>query len=577
MKKQLNTAMQSSLSRRQWLEQVSLPLIGTSIGASAFIDKVNKDPHLLYQESANDLGARIYNIRDFGAKGDGEAMDTDALQAAINQCSNDGGGTVLVPAGIFQIGITELKNNITLHIAAGGTLLGTDDGTQYHAINEIPLKGDSTLGDGNWSLLYAVNAKNITIEGPGTIDGQGQQFRSLVRGEKPPSGIGGAQRPYHMLFYRCTNIAVRNLDLIRCAFHSIRVIQSKRVHMDNLYIHSRVNTNNDGFHFISCEFVSINNCTLLVQDDACALFGSCKNITVTNCVFSTRWSIFRFGGGSAQNIAVSNCIIYETYGCPVKISSSQSQMENMTFSNLIMKDVTGPIGIGFSGSSGRGREDGGADAMPASYVRDISISNIRATVVARPPKEEEGQLMGTIYDGEQNSCITLNGVGDAMIENISFSDVHVIYAGGGTAELAAKREIPQVAREYFGVWAEPPLGPPAYGLFARNVKGLTMNNIRLEVMNPDFRPAVIFSNVQDAVINGLSAQGNTEADSLFRFSATKDVLLTACRAKTPVPVFLQMEGTENENIIIDGGDLSKAVSPLAFKNGANNKSVKLRV
>ena len=575
MKKQLNSSNQPPLSRRKWLSQVSLPVFGATLGAT-LMNSTQAAGAVSSAASDNDLGARIYNIRDFGAKGDGTTLDSAPLQAAIDQCTKDGGGTVLVPAGIFNIGITELKSNVTLHISAGGTLLGTDDGSQYHAIDEIPLRGDSTLGDGNWSLLYAVNAKNVTVEGPGTIDGQGQQFRSLVRGEKPPSGIGGAQRPYHILFHRCENIVVRNLDLVRCAFHSIRVIQSKRIHMDNLYIHNRVNTNNDGFHFISCEYVSINNCTLLVQDDACALFGSCKNITVTNCVFSTRWSIFRFGGGSAQNIAVSNCIIYETYGCPIKISSSQSQMENMTFSNLILKDVTGPIGIGFSGSSGLGREDGGAAAMPASYVRNISFNNIRATIVASPPAEKEGQLMGTIYDGEQHSCITLNGVGDAIIENISFSDVHVTYAGGGTAELAAKRDIPQLAREYFGVWAQPPLGPPAYGLFARNVKGLTLHNIRFEVTSSDLRPAIVFDSVQDVVINGLSAQGNSEAESLMRFTSSKDVLLTACRATTPAAVFLQVDGDANENIKIDGGDLSKAVMPLAFKNGANSNSVKLR-
>lgn len=576
MKTQINTSFQSSLSRRQWVERVSLPLIGASIGATILNNRANAIPPMSHQESINDLGTRTYNIRDFGAKGDGSTLDTLALQNAINACFDDGGGTVLVPAGIFQIGITELKSNVTLHISAGGMLLGSADGKQYHAVDEIPLRGDSTLGDGNWALLYAVNAKNVIVEGPGIIDGQGHQFRSIESGQPPPSGIGGRQRPYHLLLYRCENVIIRNLDLIRCAFHSIRVIQSKRVHMNNIYIHNRVNINNDGFHFVSCEYVTISNCILLCQDDICALFGSCKFVTVTNCVFSTRWSIFRFGGGSAQNISVSNCIIYETYGCPIKISSSQSQMENMTFSNLILKDVTGPIGIGFSGTSGKGREDGGADAMSTPFVRNISFSNIRATVVVGPPTEKEGQLMGRIYDGEQHSCITLNGVEDAIIENISFNDVHVTYAGGGSAELAAKREIPQVAREYFGVWAEPPLGPPAYGFFARNVKGLTLNNIRFEVANPDFRPAVILNNVQDVVINGLSVQGNPEAESLLRFSATKDVLLTACRVLTPTAAFLQVEGAENENIKVDGGDLSKAVLPLVFKNGASNKSVKLR-
>lgn len=565
----------SVMSRRHWLGRVSLPVFGVSLGAAMIEDTQAATP-VPTMVSDNDLGARVYNIRDFGAKGDGVKLDTSALQAAIDTCAKEGGGTVLVPAGVFHIGITELKSNVTLHIVAGGTLLGSADGKQYRAVDEVPLQGDSTLGDGNWALLYAVNARNVTVEGPGMIDGQGQQFRSLVRGQPPPSGIGGRQRPYHLLIYRCENVVVRNLDLVRCAFHSIRVIQSSRVHLDNIFIHNRVNVNNDGFHFVSCEYVTISNSILLCQDDICALFGSCRFITVSNCIFSTRWSIFRFGGGSAQNISVSNCIIYETYGCPIKISSSMSQMENMTFSNLILKDVTGPIGIGFSGSSGRGREDGGADPMSAPYVRNISFSNIRASVVAGPPAETEGQLIGRIYDGEQNSCITLNGVGEVFLENISLSDVHVCFAGGGTAEQAAKRDIPQIAREYFGVWAESPVGPPAYGLFARNVKGLTMNNIRLEVANPDLRPAVIFDNVQDAVINGLSAQGNPGAESLMRFTDTKDVLLTACRATTPAAVFLQIEGSANENIKIDGGDLSKAASALAFNNGASKESVKLR-
>ena len=95
------------------------------------------------------IGAKIYNIRDFGAKGDGKTLDTAALQAAIDACHRDQGGTVLVPAGVFVIGTTELKSNVTLHLAAQGTLLGTTDAKQYFAADKIPLEGDSTLEDGN--------------------------------------------------------------------------------------------------------------------------------------------------------------------------------------------------------------------------------------------------------------------------------------------------------------------------------------------------------------------------------------------------------------------------------------------
>ncbi len=569
----------TTLSRREWLERVSLPVAAVTIGSGLIGASAAHAaaPPSATPSPANTAGARVYNIRDFGAKGDGTTIDSAALQAAIDACAADGGGTVLVPAGTFVIGTTELKSNVTLHLAASATLLGSGDGKHYRAVDAIPLRGDSTLGDGNWALLYAVEAKNLTIEGSGTIDGQGQQFYNWGKDTPPPSGIGGDKRPYHILCHRCENLVVRDLKLLRCAFHSIRVIQSERVRMEGLTIHNRVNINNDGFHFISAKYVSVTNCTVLCQDDACALFGSCQYVTVNNCVFSTRWSIFRFGGGEVKNIAVSNCLIYDTYGCPIKVGAGGMRLENMTFSNIIMQNVTGPIGINFS-RRGRNEQQPPDAAAPVAYVRNISFNNIRVSLAAAPVDSYGGDMktIGRIYDGEQNSCITLNGLGDAFIENVTFDDVHVISPGGGTAELAAKRNIPQSAREYFGVWSEAPFGPPAYGLFARNVKGLTLQNVRFEVASPDLRPALVLDNVSDVAINGLSAQGNPDAESVLRFTAVQDALLSATRLLTPAPVFLQIEGTGNSGIVIDGGDISKATKPLAVAREAMESAVKVR-
>src|SRR4051812_17654205 len=129
----------ASLSRRDWLGTLSIASLGTGVVAEtrATAAQVGTMPE-------NDLGARIYNIRDFGAKGDGTTLDTAALQAAIDACHKDQGGIVLVPAGVFVIGTTEVKSNVTLRIAAQGKLLGVADGKQYHPAEEIPLSGDST-------------------------------------------------------------------------------------------------------------------------------------------------------------------------------------------------------------------------------------------------------------------------------------------------------------------------------------------------------------------------------------------------------------------------------------------------
>jgi len=157
------------------------------------------------------------------------------------------------------------------------------------------------------------------------------------------------------------------------------------------------------------------------------------------------------------------------------------------------------------------------------------------------------------------------------MENISLDNIHLTFGGGGTAEEAARRELPEIAGEYFM------LGPmPAYGLYARNVRGLTLQNVRFQVSTPDLRPALIFDHVEDAAINGLSVQGNVEAESVLRFIDSKQTLLTAARVLTPSSTFLQLEGAGNEEIVIDGGDLSKAATPLIFKGGATKNSVRMR-
>ena len=172
---------------------------------------------------------------------------------------------------------------------------------------------------------------------------------------------------------------------------------------------------------------------------------------------------------------------------------------------------------------------------------------------------------------EIKSCIALNGV-DMTIEKISFDDVHVTFPGGGTAEQAAVRDVPKIAGEYFqnGVL-------PSYALYARNVRGLTLNNVRFEVSAAEARPAIVLDHVEDAAVNALSVQGTKEAESTLRLIEARDVLLTATRLLTPSPVFMRVEGANSGTIMIDGGDLSKAAKVIAFAGGASETAVKQRV
>jgi polygalacturonase len=537
------------ISRRNLVKHVSVASLTAGLATASPADTATQ-------------GTRVFNITDFGAKGDGMTLATQALQAAIDACTKDRGGTVLVPAGVFVIGTVEMKSNVTLHIAAQGKLLGSADGKQYHAAEAIPLRGDTTLNDGNVGLIFAVEAENVTFEGPGTIDGQGAQFRSPVRGTPPPSGRGGADRPYHILLHRCKNVRIRDMFLVNCAFHSIRIIQSSYVWIDGIHIHNRVNGNNDGFHFVSSEYVHISNVDVQCQDDACALFGSCRFVTVTNSTFSTRWSVFRFGGGNPENVTISNCIIHETYGCPIKMQfGPDSRVQNLMFSDLIMKDVTGPITISLNN---RRRNDNTAPGEKG-FLRNITFRGIRASVVSEGGQFADINFPQNYRPGETRQCIVLNALDGAVIEDITFDDVRVTYGGGGTAE-EAHREIPQVAGEYFEAGT-----PPAYGLYARNVRGVTLNNVRFDVQKADLRPAVVLDHVADASFHSLSAQGNTEAAAVVRMVETHDVLLSAARVLTPAAAFLQVEGCKG--ITVDGGDLSKAATAVT---GPGKDAVKVR-
>jgi hypothetical protein len=112
-------------------------------------------------------------------------------------------------------------------------------------------------------------------------------------------------------------------------------------------------------------------------------------------------------------------------------------------------------------------------------------------------------------------------------------------------------------------------------MYARNVRGLTLNNVRFEVDTSDLRPALVFENVSDAMVSAFSAESDAKAESLVRFTNVRDILLSACRMLTAGAAFLHLSGPGNGNIRIDGGDICKAAKAVIFSDGATSKAVKV--
>lgn len=559
------------------------PLLDLSIFANCFfsISLLAQSPQSQFPGQTILAGVGAYDIRDFGAKGDGQTMNTKAIQSAIDACAAQGGGTVLVPGGDFRTGTLQLKSDVTLELAASGRILGSTNRADY-LNREVMEERGVGRGNGNIVLLFAANATNVTIQGRGTIDGDGSVFYNghgdgtgpRTPGSPAPTNAPNVDRPHLIVFTHCENLLMRDVYLTRSAYHCVRILNCKYVHFDGVRIFNRVNFNNDGFHFNDCQFVNIANCNIRCQDDACALFGSNQYVTIVNCSFSTRWSVFRFGGGSPNHIAIANCLIYETYGCPIKFGGGNCS--DMTFDNLIMRDVTGPISI-TQGGGYRRRDaeapgtNGTQTARPRPAIRNISFSNIEASVVDEPQQQEDMPFKPGIREGEKYSCITLNAVNGGIIENISFNNVHVTSSGGGTAEMGALRDVPTNTGEYFGIGVR-----PAYGLYARGIKGLNLQNVRFDTASPDLRPAVVLDGVSDAAIDNLSVQGDKGAESALRFINTQDALVTGARLLTPASVFLAVEGAGSSNIKVDGGDFSKAAQPLTVSRDAKPEMVRTR-
>ncbi len=481
-----------------------------------------------------------YNIRDFGAVGDGRTKDTGAVQAAIDACHQARGGAVIVPAGRYLVGGIVLKSYVTLTITGDAVLLGSTDLSDYETTH---------------CLVYAKDAEKIAINGSGCIDGQGAAFPLTTSDGKP------RVRPRLIILDTCNGITFRDVTLKDAAMWCTHIITSNKVLIDGITINNRVNANNDGLDFDSCTDVIVANCNLSCGDDAIALKTNstkpCKNIVVTNCVITSRWAAFRFGPearGNFEDITVSNCVIHDTYGNGIKLQMNEgAAMRNITFSNLIMTRVTGPISMRLAGWKHGIIERESDGDVPIGTFENIMISNVRAIITETPDSE-------TPYPGEERSCINITGLPGHPIEGITLSDIHITFPGGGTAEEAARRDIPDLPDQYpeyfmFGVL-------PAYGLYMHHTRGITLRNVRFELESDDLRPAIVGDDVVDFELCGFKSSLTRRAESMIRLQNTRNAFIHGCRSLNDCDTFLRLEGSESGSIVLTGNDFRTVQTPV---------------
>lgn len=296
----------------------------------------------------------LYNVLDFGACGDGSTNDGAAIQKAVDTCHADGGGRVYLPGGkTYVSGSVILRSHVELYLEAGAVLRGSANLEDYACLSDAKIDTSVKVptyenceyaGEPLQFFIYAKDGTDISITGPGTIDG----MEEIYYGKVTPWHIDGSFYPrIPLLFFEnIEHLTIRNITLRRSAFWTTHLVGCQDVLIDGVRILNNLRLANcDGIDPDHCKNVRIANCHIESADD-CIVFkntekanayGACENITVTNCTLISTSAAIKFGTESEnvfRNIIVSNCNISRSNrGISLQLRD-RGKIENVIFSNL---------------------------------------------------------------------------------------------------------------------------------------------------------------------------------------------------------------------------------------------------
>ncbi len=493
----------------------------------------------------------LFDVRDFGATGDGATRDTTAVQAAIDAASASGGGIVFFPTGRFLSGTITVKSRVTLHLSPGAVLVGSTSIADYPA-TDFPARDLDIGGYRIWALVHAEDAEQIAIEGDGVIDGSGEAFpRSEVRNPDVPT----APRPRLIFFKNCRAVSLRDVTLRESGMWTVHLALCDAVRISGLRVTSSFHVNQDGIVLDSCRDAMVSDCHVNTVDDAIVLKSSfpraCSDVTISNCVVQSRCAGLKLGTqslGGFRNIAISNCALHDCRLGGLKFQAVDGgDLEDVTVQNITMHDVAAP----FSFRRGaRGFDYGFAQVerpRPVGRLRNVLISQVRASMSPD----------AALRDGHTMSIAGLPG---HPVENVTLENIDITFPGGGTLDEARRADVPEHANAYpehtmFGVL-------PASGLWVRHAARLTLRDVRFDLAATDARPALMCDDVDDLELRGFRA-AVSGTEPLVRLRQTRGAYLHGCRPTGDVETFVRTEGERSADVAVVGNDLRRVRRPIA--------------
>jgi polygalacturonase len=515
--------------RRDLLKFSPLAVVGvaTSIGRTA-----------LAAPQAQTAVEAVFNVRNYGAVGDGKTVDTPAINRAIEAVAAAGGGTLVFPAGTYMCFTIRLRSELNLYLSAGCVILAADspkpgEATGYNGGTYDPAgppqmwEAYQDYGHNHWnnSLFYGEGLNNISITGPGLIHGRGLSCGNGARTGAMPDPLRGAGVQFHaeqsgvgnkaIALKNCRNVTLKDFAVLKGGHFAVLATGVDNLTLDNLLI----DTDRDGLDIDCCRNVRVSNCTVNSPWDdaicpkssyALGYARSTDNVTITNCfvtgtyelgtVIAGTWKKFaadarvsRQGrikcgtesNGGFRNITISNCVCEGSKGISLETSDG-AFLEDIAISNITLRDtVDAPLFLRLNRRNRGPRES----ARPGT-LRRVAISNVVS------------------HDSAASTASVFSGISENLIEDVKLSNCYFGHLG-----------LPAMARQGFGETSKPRpdwrglqvpeletgypelafFGPtPCHGFFIRHLKNLEMSHVEVMPTNPDPRPAFHLENINRA-------------------------------------------------------------------------------
>ncbi|GGA76608.1 exo-poly-alpha-D-galacturonosidase [Flavobacterium palustre] len=423
----------------------------------------------------------VYNVRDFGAKGDGITNDQTAIQKAIDACKKNG-GTVVLEKGTFLTGQIVLVSNLILKIDASATIIGIkSDAEKDYPHHLIETKyPNRMLQDCQRRLLYGNKVQNVTITGGGTINGQGDYELWMHVKE-----IGTEKdRPSILAFVGCNTITVSNISLVKPACWTQVYIESDNISIQKIKVNTgQLTPNRDGIDIVDCHNVLIEDSHIESEDDGiCFKSGSefgCKDIIVRRCTLDKlnvkAGNCFKLGTdglGSFMNFDVSELMLQNAYQNSAFCIESMdgAVIDNLNFRDCLISNCGQAI---FILLADRKR------TVPNRQTRIGTISNIQFK-----------NIVGTDFTQQYPSIIT--GIKGHNIQNVTLENLNFELKGGIQTN-------DQTVMEYDGKYPEGSYfgNTNAFGFFIRHTDTVTFKNCKITTKLPDKRPWLVHEDTKN--------------------------------------------------------------------------------